>query len=185
MLRTIHLYGALGKKFGKKHMLDVESIGEAMRAFKVNYGQEFFDYIKDKYYSVHRGEDLKTAETFDKKEQLSMTFEKGDFHIVPRIEGSKSGWVPIFIGAVLITAGVYFQQPWLVQAGIGMMMGGVAMLLTPIPIIGSYEEAAEKKSFIYNGPVNSVEQGRPIPLVYGRCIVGSTIIQGEMDIEQI
>jgi predicted phage tail protein len=185
MLRNVYLYGVLGKKFGKKHTLNVESIGETINAFKANYGQEFIIYIKDKYYSVHRGEDLKTAETFDKKEQLSMSFDKGDFHLVPRIEGAKSGWLTVFIGAVLITAGVYFEQPWLVQAGIGMMLGGVAMLLTPIPTVENYEEMAEKKSFIYNGPTNSMEQGRPIPIVYGRCIIGSTVIAGEYDVEAV
>ena len=190
-IRNVYLYGSLGKKFGKKHILDVQSIGETMRAFKANFGEEFNNYIRDKCYSIHRGEDLKTAETFNKKEQLSMTFGKGDFYIVPRIEGAKSGFVPIFIGAVLITAGIGLT-PWmptlgpiLIQAGIGMMLSGVAMLLTPVPTVENYEEVAEKKSFVYSGPTNSVEQGRPIPLVYGRAIVGSTLIQGEMDIEQI
>jgi len=193
MLRNIYLSGALGKKFGKKHTLDVESIGETIRAFKANFGAEFNNYIRDKYYSIHHGEDLKTAETFDKKEQLSMTFEKGDFYIVPRIEGAKSGFVPVFIGAVLITAGivanVYFPgnpiSPYLISAGIGMMLGGVAMLLTPVPTVENYGEMEDKKSFIYSGPVNSTEQGHPIPLVYGRAIVGSTVIQAEMDVETV
>ena len=36
MLRKIHLYGKLGKLFGKEWELDVLSVGDALKAININ-----------------------------------------------------------------------------------------------------------------------------------------------------
>lgn len=195
MIRNVYLYGYLGEEYGKEHKLEVESIGEAMRAFAANYGSKFLEDVHKGSFHVLRGENLKEAEEFTEEEQLVMNFEKGDFHIVPVIEGAKSAWTSVFIGAVMVAVGVYTMyqfpgnpwSPYLIMGGIGMMMGGVAVMLTPVPDMtlgpGYQDREDQKTSFIYTGPLNTVEQGGAVPLVYGRAIIGSTVISAEMDIE--
>ena len=47
-------------------------------------------------------------------------------------------------------------------------------MLMPEPPEGSNAESAQ--NYLFSGPVNNVKQGGPVPLVYGRAIVGSTTI---------
>ena len=53
------------------------------------------------------------------------------------------------------------------------------MMLAPdVPDGGNSSEKAE--NYLFGGPVNTVKQGEPIPLVYGRAIVGSKTISASV-----
>tara|TARA_B100000085_G_C18546099_1_gene513939 strand:- start:1247 stop:2035 length:789 start_codon:yes stop_codon:yes gene_type:complete len=62
--------------------------------------------------------------------------------------------------------------------GTGLMLGGAAMMLAPDVPDGNQSEKAE--NYLFSGPVNTVKQGEPIPLVYGRAIVGSKTISASV-----
>ena len=62
--------------------------------------------------------------------------------------------------------------------GVGLLLAGVASMLMPEPPEGSGAESAQ--NYLFSGPVNNVKQGGPVPLVYGRAIVGSTTISGSV-----
>ena len=62
--------------------------------------------------------------------------------------------------------------------GEGLLLAGVASMLMPEPPEGSGAESAQ--NYLFSGPVNNVKQGGPVPLVYGRAIVGSTTISGSV-----
>ena len=62
--------------------------------------------------------------------------------------------------------------------GVGLLLSGVASMLMPEPPEGSGGESAQ--NYLFSGPVNNVKQGGPVPLVYGRAIVGSTTISGSV-----
>jgi len=57
------------------------------------------------------------------------------------------------------------------QLGWGMVFSGAAMYLTPE--IADPEGANEDTNFLFNGAVNTVKQGVPVPVVYGRMGTGS------------
>ena len=40
--------------------------------------------------------------------------------------------------------------------------------------------ASQAENYLFSGPVNTVKQGEPIPLVYGRMITGSKTIMGSL-----
>jgi predicted phage tail protein len=65
-----------------------------------------------------------------------------------------------------------------------MMVISVTMSMLMMPSMPNpdqaAQEAATKNSFLFNGAVNTVEQGGPVPLVYGRAMVGSTVISSEL-----
>ena len=62
--------------------------------------------------------------------------------------------------------------------GMGLLLGGAAMMLAPdVPDSDGAENA---ENYLFSGPVNTVKQGEPIPLVYGRAIVGSKTIMGSL-----
>lgn len=74
--------------------------------------------------------------------------------------------------------------------GANLIIGGIAAMLTPTPKVStdSYtqrERPEERPSFMFNGAVNTSEQGGPVPVVYGRSITGSVIMSGGITTEQI
>ena len=138
MLKTIKLYGILAKKFGKEFRLDVENTREAMRALCVQVpGFEHF--------MLHAHEQGLEFAVFQDKQnigenELDMSTEAKVIKIVPKVKGS-GGAVQTIIGAVLVVVGVLITigtlgggaplGAALIGAGIGMMVGGVAMMLMP------------------------------------------------------
>lgn len=62
--------------------------------------------------------------------------------------------------------------------GTGLLLGGAAMMLAPDVPDGNSSEKSE--NYLFGGPVNTVKQGEPIPLVYGRAIVGSKTISASL-----
>lgn len=60
-----------------------------------------------------------------------------------------------------------------------MALGGLSQLMAQTPGVTDYstrDEADEQKSFLFNGPVNTIEQGTALPIVIGKHMVGSTVV---------
>jgi len=74
--------------------------------------------------------------------------------------------------------------------GAALILGGVAQMISPAPqnpIGTSMErgpEAAKLESFSFSGIVNTSKQGLPVPITYGRVIVGSAVISVGLDVVQ-
>lgn len=95
--------------------------------------------------------------------------------------GATAGWGASVGGLGLITAGQ------LGVMGAMMALGGISQLITPTPKIqnpaqayGQMEAPAARPSFIYGGPANTMEQGGPVPIIYGRMRVGSTLMSASI-----
>jgi predicted phage tail protein len=65
--------------------------------------------------------------------------------------------------------------------GGALMAGGAAMLLAPT-IDGS--AGNEEQSYLFDGAVNSVKQGTPVPILYGRMMVGGSVISASIKSNQ-
>lgn len=105
--------------------------------------------------------------------------------IVPVIAGSKrAGSLQTIIGGVMIAAAFVLSftpfagvSPFLYQAGAAMAIGGVIQMLSPqAKGLGTQDGPNNRPSYSFNGPVNTSVQGNPVPLLYGRMIVGSAVI---------
>ena len=61
--------------------------------------------------------------------------------------------------------------------GVGMVASGIVQMLAPQPKgISARNSPNNSVSYTFNGPVNTTAQGDPVPLGYGRMIVGSAVI---------
>lgn len=133
-------------------------------------------FVQKGCYKVRKRSKYFTNDTLkiDVKEPL----QDGDIiHITPVIGGS-GGAIQAIAGAVLIVAAVISQQYYLIGAGIAMIAGGVAGMLTktPTPDNPPRNEIEKKQSTSFSNLQNLVAQGRPIPLAYGRIRTGSLVI---------
>ncbi|WP_174868178.1 tail assembly protein [Pectobacterium polaris] len=179
--KTIRLYGVLGATFGRVHRLAVGSRQEAIKALCVIIpGFEKFLLT-----SKSRG---LTYAVFDGKRNLSkdeLEFNvSNEIRIAPIIVGSKqNGLFQVILGAILVVAG-YFTFGTTSTIGVSMMMGGASMalggviqMLTPVQGGLSMRESPDNKpSYAFGGPVNSIAQGNPVPILYGRRRIGGAII---------
>lgn len=69
--------------------------------------------------------------------------------------------------------------------GLSMTLAGVSAMLSPQPKAQDLQPVDQRQSYLFNGPVNLTEQGGAVPLIYGRCRVGSTTISAGIDVEQV
>lgn len=192
-MRTVQLLGELGKKFGKSYKLDVKNPAEAVRALCINF-PELEKHLID---SEKRGIGYKVlvGKQSQKVEELHNPSGKQTIKFVPVVMGAKSGGMfTIIVGAVLVTAGIvgnYFfpgnpVSPYLISAGVAMMIGGVIQLLSPLPKTPKDEDRPDNKpSYVFNGGVNTSAQGYPVPIGYGRMIVGSAVISAGLSSEEL
>jgi len=179
-LRTVRLYGVLGARFGRVHKLAVSSTAEAMRALCVVVPgfEKFMMNAKDGglTFAVFNGR-RNLAE-----DDLRHPVGADEIRIAPVLIGSKSGGLfQTILGAALVVVGVVasvYGQAWgtqLVGLGASMALGGVIQMLSP-QTSGLASTANNGTSYYFDGPVNSAAQGEPVPLVYGRMLVGSKVI---------
>jgi len=200
MLRKLHLYGELEEKYGREHSLDVESIGEAVRAMEANHPGFVKDINEDREYHLLRGDDLDSCDEIGETE-INLNFAKDDFHIMPKAKGDKSGWFSAIIGAIIIISSIYFAPAgmglWAFLGsgygtaalfGASLIVSGVSVMMSPAPELdnhtyGDRENPEDRPSDIFNGPINTTQQGGPVPIVYGRHIVGSTVVSFGLEVE--
>lgn len=182
-LKTIRLYGILGATFGRVHRLAVESRQEAIKALSVVVpGFE-------KFLLTSKARGL-TYAVFDGKRNVSkdeLDFNVSDeIRIAPVIIGSKkAGLFQTILGVALLTAAIW-SPATLVSSkailsvgalGASMALGGVVQMLTPVQGgIAVRESPDNKPSYAFGGPVNSIAQGNPVPILYGRRRIGGAII---------
>ena len=175
MLKTIKLYGVLGKKFGKEFHLAVESTREAVKALSVQVpGFEQF------MLTAH--EQGLTFAVFQDDENISedqIDFETGAkvIKIVPKVIGAGgNGILQTILGAVMVVVGVITQQYWAVGMGVGMMIGGIAQMLAPKVDTEDQNQDGNRANKGFGGAVTTIAQGNPVPILYGQREVGGFII---------
>jgi predicted phage tail protein len=94
----------------------------------------------------------------------------------------------LFGGAAAAGATLPFLSTALFGIGASLVLGGVAQMLSPTPTFSGLErgkEAARLESFTFSGITNTVQQGMPVPICYGRCYIGSAVISSGLDVDQL
>ena len=184
MLKTIKLYGVLGKKFGKEFHLAVESTREAVKALSVQVpGFEQF------MLTAHE-QGLAFA-VFQDDENISedqIDFETGAkvIKIVPKVigAGGNNGVLQTILGVVLIVVGVFYDWSGttsmygaaMVGAGIGMVVGGIAQMLAPKVDTEDQNQDGNRANKGFGGAATTIAQGNPVPILYGQREVGGFIV---------
>lgn len=198
-LRKVKLYGELGKRYGKEFMLDVNSPRDAVRLLSANF-PDMPKYLVDNSepgYHVIVGEN-----SVGEKELLNPAFGSQEIKIIPVVMGSDDGGIfQVVLGAALIVAsgGVAMGVPigmfefglaaegLLSNLGWALVLGGVSQMLfaPPQTDLTPNERPENKPSYAFDGPVNTIRQGNPVPIGYGRLLIGSQVISAGLFAESI
>ena len=183
-LTKVKLYGKL-RKFGREFELYVKSPAEAMHALSVMVpGFKHYMESADKLgmeFAVFNGKRNIT------QEELHLG-AKPEIRIAPVYGGRKrAGMLQTVLGVALVAAG-YFTGGTTSATGLAMMqmgaalaIGGVVQMLTPVAKgLKTKEDAENRSSYAFGGPVNTTAQGTPVPLFYGWREVGGAVISAGM-----
>lgn len=197
-LRTIHLYGYLADICLPKLRLAVWTPAEAVRAILVNFPNSMMP-IREGEFHVIRGDAIEGGWDLDES-FLHFGLGKDDLHIIPVASGAASqqskGIIKIILGVALVAGaialapggiaglgsvafeigGIGITYGNIALFGVAMIFSGISYLLAPVPDKTSSDETDMPVSHVYRGPTNSVQQGNPVPVVYGMMRVGSQVI---------
>lgn len=197
-LVKVKLHGKLGELFHEEWNLAVNSVSHAINAINTFMDGKLYKYLSDKqmkgaYYRVLiNGEDFiseepLTDENYPERVLKSNLIAKHDdlktIDIIPIIEGSKEIFAAI-LGVILIVVGVVIALgggiPFgvgLIMVGIGLLAAGITALISKPPAFDDFRDVeGGRTSYLFNGPVNIQKEGGPIPVGYGRLLVGSQVI---------
>lgn len=192
-MRTIKLYGHLGKKFGRVHRFDVRTPAEAVSALCANF-PEFKPHVlehNEPGYRVLVGKQDRSA-----VEELILPADNS-ISFIPVTVGSGGNFGRIVLGAFLIwvapyAAGYLYSTTALsigtvttistavAAVGASLVLGGVAGILYKPPKVQARDGEKDKGSTNFNGPLNLSTQGNPVPLAYGKVMVGSQVISANI-----
>lgn len=176
MLKTIKLYGVLGKKFGKEFKLAVESTREAVKALSIQV-PSFEQFLLTAH---EQGLSFAVFQDDENISEDQIDFETGAkvIKIVPKVigAGGDGGVINLILGAVMVVVGAWTGQAWLVGMGVGMVAGGVAQMLAPKVDAQDQNQDGNKSNFGFGGAVTTIAQGNPVAILYGQREVGGFIV---------
>lgn len=178
MIRNVVLHGIAAKQFGSKHEIDADTTFMLFRGLTHKLGAGFKKLIADNKWRILKNEKKNIKQNALSEMQIHNELEDvKTIHIVPVVEGSGAVF-RVIVGAALITLAIMNPiavGPWATNLGTALILGGVAQMLTPVPRAGS--PSTQLSSYNFSGPQNNIQQGGPVPLVYGKVgNVGGTVI---------
>lgn len=194
-LKTVRLLGSLGKKFGRTHRFAISSPAEAIRALKANCPGFEKELLSSESRNV-RYKVLVGKTKVESTEELRYPSGRGVVTIAPVLVGA--GGVGQFLaGAALLAASVFIPgsatllgvgiASTLGTVGVALALGGVTQMLAPQPPApeSPKERPENNPSYLFDGPVNTIAQGHPVPIGYGRLVVGSQVISAGVEVQNI
>ena len=194
----IELGGILGKKFGKSHCRMVATASEAIRALccTINGFEKFMNNSKAMglTYAVFKGKKNIS------EDDIPFPINDKVIRIVSVVIGSKkAGVLQTILGVALIavasiatmgTGGIFAAiaagSGWgsAAMLGASMVLGGVLQMLSPqVPGLASQQSPENKASYAFGGVTNTTAQGYPVPLLYGKRLIGGAIISAGIYVE--
>lgn len=193
-LVEVKLLGELGRKFGRRFSFMASSPRDIMSAL-CNQLEGFKEYMVAAH---ERGVGFRVVD--DKSEGMdydNLLMPCNRFILAPIVTGGGSVG-RILLGVALVAlafipgvgtataaavaagtakAGFTFVGGVLFNVGLGMVLTGVASLLTPQPTINNPNSDTERKdSFLFDRATELTTQGQPIPLLYGRFLAAAPLV---------
>lgn len=165
---TIKLYGDL-KNFGSEFFVDVRTVSEALRAL-------FYQLPGFKNH-IRKGEYHVTVDGVEVNSETVHRSVNSSIHITPVVSGAGKGVLQTIVGVTLIVVGAVTANPAVIQAGVGLALGGVAQMLSKTPDSSVNSDNNDKmRSSSFSNLDNRQAQGTPVSLIYGTMMVGSQVL---------
>ena len=196
-LVKVKLHGVLGSKLGQKEWnLNVSSVNEAIYAINTNTDFKLRKILLDHQKSnikygvfvnrknLQNNRKIKTSTLFLRHKNLKT------IDIVPVVEGAFIGLLASVFGAGLLA---FSGNALVANLAMILLFTGLSDMLSKPPeppemrriTNPSSDPVSLGESYLFSGPQNVINEGGPVPVGYGRLIVGSQVILAAYDVERI
>ena len=207
-MKVVKVYGRLRELLGQcRFELNVSTPAQAFKALLINFPQlERFILDSEKDGVAYRM--MVGRQHIGEENIADLALPLGDrevFSIAPVIAGAGRTFTSIAIGVGLIGASFLFPGAGLFgttsffgaaagtgiattigtalsAVGAGLILTGVADMISPTPEPQARKEQEQLESFTFSGIVNVSRQGIPVPVVLGRVYAGSVVISSGLDV---
>lgn len=187
MPTTIKLSGSLAKQFGREHIryLETGTTQEAIQSLR--HTLEGFEAAI--LALAKRGVEFvlfKNRRNID-SENLSERGAK-EIRIVPKLDGSK-GMFSAILGGVLLGVATIMTGGLATALFIGggvLLAGGLMQMLSPQPKTPkTAEQEGNDPNYGFGGAVSTTAAGHPVPVLYGKRLIGGAYMSGSIVSEDI
>lgn len=204
MMRDIYLHGSLGRTYGRRFRLSIDTPLEAIQALSA-LRKGFANTIRKARWRVIVGSP-RLRNIID-RDSVAMNLGHQPLHIVPGTNARGEDLGKTILGVVLIGAALIFSggtaaglaaplfgsfagltYGTVLTLGIATFLGGISrMISTPPKADAATDQAApaDRPSFLFNGVVNNSQEGGPVPLVFGTFLTGSVVVNAGITTEDI
>lgn len=193
MLRTVHLQGELGKRYGEQREIDADSFIDVIDCLSANF-DDFRSYFAECYekniYFAFKIND-KVAENI---EEIFIPLQEGDIIItpVPAGEGKLGKALGVIAGGLI----AFFAAP--IAAGIGLTgtaatIGGGLFKLLGTNMLNSNAQkllaedpsadTEQDPTYLFTGSDQNISSDDPVPVCYGRLRIPSRPVSFEVRVE--
>ena len=189
-MQTVNLMGELGEKFGKQYQTRCDNIRDI---FKLIMCQQpgFKQYLVDAVDADIGFEVVAGDDALEDPEDLLLSVSDEEIFITALPAGAKGGAGKILAAAAIIavtvatggfgagTAGTFGSltaggtATLATGIAVNLALSGLTELLAPGP---ETDNVDSENGSLFNGPVNTIKQGLPVPICYGELIVGGAPI---------
>lgn len=186
MRRKVYLDGELADRYGKELTVSGTSFAEIFKCLDCNF-PDFRSYlIECQEKGIGFVLELAEAPITDEKE-LIMEFQEGDMFISPQPAGAK-GAVKVIAAIVIAVLIVTNPAGWAIAAGslttagavaagvaVSLAISGLAEMMAPDPSTDSLD-STQNKSYLFQGSGQVIEEGDPVPVVYGKLRIPGRLV---------
>ena len=190
-MQTVYLNGEIAK-FGEKWQTSCNTVAEILRLIECQtpgFRKHLIDSAEAGIdYQIMRGKEFIDAD------DLFLSIGEEDIIITELPAGAgKAG--KVIVGAILVITAVILALPtggasfsWaavganiagsfglqaMALVGVSLITAGISEMMMPGPEVDGTEQ---NRNYLFQGPVNTMSQGMPVPLAYGELIVGGAPI---------
>jgi predicted phage tail protein len=183
-MATLILLGDAADRFTRKIELMINTPADLIKGLVANFGDAFTGYM---YKSEEMGIVWRLlADTEDGVDEIGLHLrtDRCRFVLAPQVSGSGGGLGRVFLGGALLVGsffmpasigilGATITSTSIGLLGASMMLGGLHQMLSKPP--KTSKEKEERKSQLISGNIENVQQGRCVPVLYGRKMVTDMI----------
>jgi len=182
-MKTVYLYGKLGKRFGRKWTLNADSAVEVFAAIDANK-EGFLEYLaKSQSGGIDYAVLNKSPTDISSKKELKnhmisesmveIRDKKQEMHIVPAPQGNAAVIMSVLFVGGKVAGGLTLVGKIVVAVAVSFVVGAIMKALFKPP---ERKTPTTTKSYLLKGIANRQSQGVAVPLGYGRLKIGSTNI---------
>ena len=192
MNRRLIFQGSAGEALGKEWTVNAPTVADAFKIVHSNNPKKYKDYFEQ---DLEAEFSVKLAgEALGEAELLLNNLKGEDIVVTPVPKGSKLNAVEkILLAIVLIVVSYYmpgaskgatdlqvFMANSVKMLGMNMLLAGVTQLMMDDPSNDKDEEGA-----MFGGPAQTVKHGQPVPICYGKLMVGGTPINFGFGVDKL